>query len=113
MSKIFVILSVLALSLVTTACGGSSSDAVTNCKASCTATSAAACETELMESSMCETVCDGYDSADQSCQDAAAAYYACHSTQTMECGIMGAQPADAEACGSLATDFTNACQSEG
>lgn len=110
MSKIFVILSVLAMALATTACGGSSAVSIA-CSAGCDKGDSLACEDSMIDSDTCNAMCDAYGSTPSACQDAAEAYFVCANALDWECGLMGPTPADGgAACDAESTAMNSACE---
>ncbi len=115
MSKIFVLLSVLALSFATTACGdsdGGNGGSSAACEANCDAQDALACENAMVDNDTCKQICAAYGAAGAECSDAAEAYYTCANALTWECGAMGAAPTDATACQTEAQAMNTACAAE-
>ena len=110
MSKIFVILSVLAMALATTACG-SSHAAVAVCETTCANQDAADCEGAMVDLATCNQICAAYDSVPAVCADAAEVLYTCWNGATLECGMGSAAPA-AGTCDTEQEAFNTACAAE-
>ena len=115
MSKIFVILSVFAMALATSACGSSSNGAVAACEASCVKIADLACENG-MDNDTCLLSCASYGMgvAPDSCLEAYEAYAVCANAVAWECNSMGmAGPADTAACMTESEAYIAACQTDG